>query len=231
MLVVVTREIGRNLGLRRWLPDDATIVEAPLTETRYRPPEDVNADLARASGSGRFAALVVTSARAIGYVRAALTVCSREVLVWSVGPVTTRSLAELGVAVAGEAPSASALAARIEYGPVLQLGARVTRHELRDQLTQRGIASCSVACYETVGLAPSREVRSLLARADVVVIGAPSAWTVARDVVARDAWVVVPGATTRDVVRADHDRVLVGWNEATGQRLAEFADERGSRGR
>ena len=231
MLVVATREAGRNLAFRRWLPGDATIVEVPLTTTRYRSAGEVSAELALVGESGPFATLVVTSSRASRYARAALAVCAPDAPVWSVGPATTRSLAQRGVLVAGEAPSASAIADALETGPVLQLAARVTRGELRERLARRGIAYRSIACYETVSAAPSAEARRLLARADAVVIGAPSAWAVARDAVAPRAWVVVPGETTADAVGVDHDRVLVGWNETTGQRLAELADERRSRGR
>ncbi|HEY5120293.1 MAG TPA: hypothetical protein VII84_01835, partial [Acidimicrobiales bacterium] len=48
---------------------------------------------------------------------------------------------------------------------------------------------------------------------DVVFIGAPSAWRVARALVSSHVWVLVPGRTTLDVVKEDHERVLVGWGQ------------------
>jgi len=36
---------------------------------------------------------------------------------------------------------------------------------------------------------------------------------VARTLVPQNAWVLVPGATTLEFVRADHERVLLGWGE------------------
>jgi hypothetical protein len=62
--------------------------------------------------------------------------------------------------------------------------------------------------------------RETLANADVVFIGAPSAWEVAKDYVSRGAWVVVPGSTTGDAVRASHDQVLEGWEPAIRDVLA-----------
>ncbi len=59
--------------------------------------------------------------------------------------------------------------------------------------------------------------------ADVVFIGAPSAWAVAREFVRTAAWVVVPGASTGAVVRDDHPRVLEGWGPDLRTRLAELS--------
>ncbi len=33
--VVVTREVGKNESLTSWLPPESTVVEVPLTTTRY----------------------------------------------------------------------------------------------------------------------------------------------------------------------------------------------------
>jgi hypothetical protein len=60
--------------------------------------------------------------------------------------------------------------------------------------------------------------------ADVVFIGAPSAWSVARELVADATWVVVPGSSTAADVRRDHDRVIEGWGADLRTRLAELAN-------
>ena len=62
--------------------------------------------------------------------------------------------------------------------------------------------------------------RETLAGADVLFIGAPSAWDVAKAYVSKNAWVVVPGPSTGDAVRASHDRVLEGWEPAIRDVLA-----------
>jgi len=59
--------------------------------------------------------------------------------------------------------------------------------------------------------------------ADVLFIGAPSAWAVARDFVANDTWVVIPGASTGAVVREDHRRVIDGWGPHLATRLADLS--------
>jgi uroporphyrinogen-III synthase len=94
------------------------------------------------------------------------------------------------------------------------------RDELVVALRGRGLDVSVVACYETQPIVPSDADRALLAAADVVFIGAPSAWSVARRFVAPDAWIVVPGATTGAVVAAQHERVLEGWGPSLRQRLA-----------
>jgi precorrin-2 methylase len=70
-----------------------------------------------------------------------------------------------------------------------------------------------VECYETTSVELGEEAFEQLRRADVVFIGAPSAWRVARAIVTDGAWVLVPGVTTLAAVRADHERVLLGWGE------------------
>ena len=230
MLVVVTREAGRNDALREWL-GPATILEVPLTATTYRSLEAVEADLARAGERGPFAVLVVTSARSRNYLDAARRVCARDVEVWTVGPATSGAVTDAGLLVTGEAPSALEVARRLDHGPVLALGAREMRGELAHELGARAILVETVACYETVPLEPDEAARGALARADAVVVGAPSAWRVARTLVSPATWVVVPGETTAAVVRADHDRVLVGWRAEVARRLEELvAGERSSPG-
>ncbi len=232
MLVVVTREAGRNDELREWLPNGATVAEVPLTETIYRALDEVERDLVAASATGRFPVLALTSARSRDYVAAARRVCTDDVEVWTVGPTTRAAVEAAGSRVVAEAPSAGELGARISRGPVLVLGARVMREELTAALAARAIAVSTVTCYETVARTLDGSARATLARADAVVVGAPSAWRVARDAVSPSTWVVVPGPTTAAVVRAEHDRVLVGWRADVGRRLGELvADERAARGR
>ena len=231
MLVVVTREAGRNDALRDWLTATATILEVPLTATAYRPLPEVEADLARVGDHGPFAVLVVTSARSRHYLEAARRVCASAVEVWTVGAATSGAVTDAGFAVAGEARSALEVARRLDHGPVLALGAREMRGELASELAARAIRVETVACYETVPLEPDEAARASIAVADAVVIGAPSAWRVARTLVTPATWVVVPGETTAAAVRADHDRVLVGWHAATARRLeALVAGERSSPG-
>jgi hypothetical protein len=68
-----------------------------------------------------------------------------------------------------------------------------------------------VACYETIGVTLGPSEQAALHSADVLFIGAPSAWAVARAYVTSDAWVVVPGPATGAEVRPEHARVIEGW--------------------
>jgi uroporphyrinogen-III synthase len=88
------------------------------------------------------------------------------------------------------------------------------RHELSDELSKRNIVADRVWCYETVGAALDQEQQDELASADVVIIGAPSAWKVARDLVREDAWVIASGEITASEIRDDHNRVKIGWGKS-----------------
>jgi len=77
-----------------------------------------------------------------------------------------------------------------------------------------------VACYETSPLVLHASDEQTLRDGDVVFIGAPSAWSVAQGLVRGDALVVVPGATTGEIVRQSHDRVLEGWGPHLREQLA-----------
>lgn len=212
MNIVLTRESGFNGGLRPFTPRSAIVHEVPLTRTLYRPRADVQADLEDSGHYQSFWSLVVTSPRSADYLETAIHACQRDVAVFSVGRATTRVITSHDIAVAAEAEATAAqLAELIRRGPVLQLGARAMRDELPEALEKRGIIVVHVACYETVPAELTSAQREVLANADVVFIGAPSTWGVARDYVARDAWVVVPGPTTGEVVRQTHERVLEGW--------------------
>jgi uroporphyrinogen-III synthase len=210
--VVLTREAGHNDEQRAWLPDDAVVFEVPLTATRYFPPEDVARELESCERRGSFTVIVVTSARAANYVAGALGSMAPGAQVVAVGPATARALSERGIEVSAEAPSRAAeIAELIERGPVLQLGASEMRDELSTELASRGIDVVRVSCYETVALELDAAAQAKLANADAVLIGAPSAWNVARAHIGPRTWVVVPGVTTGVAVRAHHDLVVEGW--------------------
>jgi len=221
--VVVTREAGKNDPLRAWLPPEAAVTEVPLTTTTYFELDAVRAALEESPGHGTYRSLVVTSERSVDYVEMALRASAPDVEVFSVGPTTASALGNRGVSVhqQGEG-SADSLAPHIARGPVLLLGARSMREELGAVLREKGLAVVAIACYETVGAQLDRSEKETLRHADVLFIGAPSAWAVARENVAPDTWVVVPGASTGAVVGVDHPRVIEGWGPQLRTRLAEL---------
>ncbi|HEY5265404.1 MAG TPA: uroporphyrinogen-III synthase [Acidimicrobiales bacterium] len=212
MHVVLTREHGHNEKLKAWLPDDAVVNEVPLTHTHYFDVNEVRATIMASDFAGRFKALVVTSARSARYVAAAKDALAEGALVLSVGAATTRALdgETTDVDVEGEG-GALELAAEIFDGPVLLLGASTMRRELPTILRARGLEVTKLACYETLPTTLSAADEVLLRRADVVLIGAPSAWHVAEGFIDPRTWVIVPGATTGDEVRRFHEHVFVGW--------------------
>ncbi len=220
MRVVVTRERGHNHELVSWVPDHASISEVPLTSTRYFDSQEVHDNLVASSHFGHFRALVVTSARSALYVAVAREALAPGGAVLSVGTATARALEneDVDVDVVGDTGVVD-LDAQIADGPVLLLGAAAMREELLESLTQRGVVVEKLACYETIPvvLAPEEEIE--LREADVVFIGAPSAWLVAMTYVDPRTWVVVPGSTTARVVARHHERVLVGWNPTLKDRL------------
>jgi uroporphyrinogen-III synthase len=140
--------------------------------------------------------------------------------VLSVGTATARALEneDVDVDVVGDTGVVD-LDAEIADGPVLLLGAAAMREELAESLIQRGVVVEKLTCYETIPavLTPNEEIE--LREADVVFIGAPSAWLVAMAYLDPETWVVVPGSTTASVVARHHERVLVGWNQALKDRL------------
>lgn len=210
--VVLTREAGKNDELLAWLPPAATVSEVPLTTTHYFDADDVRASLEGSFASGTYRTLVVTSARSAGYVELALFVTAPDVALYCVGPTTSSAVVARGpsVHVLGEG-SALELAPQISRGPVLLLGAALMRDELASALRDKGLDVVHVACYETVGLTLDTSDAETMRRADILFIGAPSAWAVARQHVESAAWVVVPGASTGAVIRVDHPRVIEGW--------------------
>lgn len=222
--IVLTREDGFNGTLRALTPSSAIVREVPLTRTLYRALTDVQAELENSGHYQSFWSLVVTSPRSADYFDTAIRACQRGVSIFSVGPATTRALASHDIAVTGEADAtAGDLATLIRRGPVLEVGARTMRDELPAALEGRGIIVVRVACYETVPVELTSAQRDVLANADVVFIGAPSTWGVAQGIVSSEAWVVVPGPTTGDVVRQTHGRVLEGWEPTLRDVLSGLA--------
>lgn len=218
--IVLTREEGRNESLLEWLPIEAAVSEVPLTTTVYFDVDDVRAQLESSSAYGTFHSLVITSVRSVDYAGCALAASALEVDVFCVGPTTASALVSRGYTVRalGEG-SAVSLAPQIDRGPVLMLGATVMREELASALRAKDLEVVAAACYETVPLTLEVSDVEALSHADVVLIGAPSAWAVARPHVRRDTWVVVPGPSTAEAVRLEHARVIEGWGPQLRERL------------
>jgi uroporphyrinogen-III synthase len=220
--VVLGRESGKNESLREWLPPGATVSEVPLTTTTYFDPAAVRTDLEKSRAHGMYRTLVVTSARSADYVDVARLSSTMDVAVVSVGPSTTAALTSRGVHVhvQGES-SAESLAHDIVQSPVLILGATAMREELATALRDKGLEVTSIACYATAGVALTASDITTLGDADVLFVGAPSAWAVARDHVRDETWVVVPGTSTGDAVRIEHSKVIEGWGPELRTRLTE----------
>jgi uroporphyrinogen-III synthase len=221
--IVLTREAGWYAPVGNVYPDDAVVSHVPLTSTNYREIDDVELDIRSLANYGAYRALVITSARSVNYVSAARDALASDAGVFSVGPATTRMLAHHGVTVSGEADATALdLDDQIPEGPVLIIGAAVMREELRDALEARGVTVAHVACYETRPAELSEAAIELLRDADVVEIGAPSAWSVAREHVSPEALVVVPGETTAEVVRRDHERIAARRGQSLRELLASL---------
>src|SRR5664280_840615 len=207
MIVALTRERGHNDLLRTWLGADVDVREVPLTETHFLEHETVAHELASLENYGSFASLVITSARAREYLDLALAALGYDADVFSVGPATSQVLIAHGVTPRAQSSSrALDLAPLIVKGPVLFLGASQAREELADDLSARGYDVALVACYETLSVTLSEHDAA-----------------VARELVNPSAWVIVPGVTTGDVVRSDHERVLEGWGPALGDVVNSLA--------
>ncbi|MHB8380156.1 MAG: uroporphyrinogen-III synthase [Acidimicrobiales bacterium] len=217
---MVTREAGYNDALRSWLPEDVTVDEVPLTTTRFFDANEVLSSLRASEHYGAFRALVVTSARSALYVAVAREGLGEGGSVLSVGSATARALETEDVEVDAVGKGAAIeLAPTITKGPVLLLGAASTRDELSTELKDRGVDVVTLACYETVPAVLTSDDEGLLRDADVILIGAPSAWAMASAFVSPNAWVVVPGPTTAGVVRRRHQRVIEGWGPELREHL------------
>ncbi len=221
MRVVLTREKGFNDELRAWLPTEAIVDEVPLTTTHYFEVTDVIDPLRADSRCGSFAALVASSARCALYVPKARKALREGGVVLAVGEATARALREKDVVVdlVGQG-SAVNLAPSISEGPVLVLGAASPRDELRTALEARDLDVMSLACYETWPTMLRASDEQALRSGDVIFIGAPSAWAAAQGLVRPESLVVVPGATTAEVVRAVHQNVMEGWGPDLKERLS-----------
>ncbi|MGH3731935.1 MAG: uroporphyrinogen-III synthase [Acidimicrobiales bacterium] len=220
MRVVVTRERGYNADIISWLPDGASVAEVPLTSTRFLDTHEVLDTLRASEHYGQFRALVVTSARSALYVALAREALAPEGTVLSVGTATARALEseDVDVDVAGDS-GAIVLGAGIVDGPVLLLGAAAMRDDLATTLTERGVRVTKLTCYETIPTVLTSIEELELREADVVFIGAPSAWRVAMVYIDRRTWVVVPGSTTAGVVARHHERIIEGWGSGVTERL------------
>jgi uroporphyrinogen-III synthase len=223
MHVVVSRERGHNDSLIAWLPNGATVREVPLTTTRFYDSDEVMSVLRESHYFGQFRYLVVTSARSALYASLAKESMGLHGAVLVVGTATAHALEDESVEVGliGEGGAAD-LAASIDEGPVLLLGAAGMRNELERALLARGLVVESLACYETVHADLSGADQAALRDADVVFIGAPSAWAVAEDFVSERTLVVVPGSTTAAAVQHSHPRVLEGWGPHLREVLASL---------
>ena len=214
VLIALTRERGRNEGLRLLIGERADVVEIPLTTTYFRLEAEVEVELRSLHTSSQFRSLVVTSARCAPYVMLTKEVRDATCEIFSVGPATTEALERLGLEVTRESlDTALDLAQFITEGPVLLLAATAGRVELRKALSDLSLDPQLVECYSTRDAKLDEGEKEQLRHANVVIIGAPSAWLTARTLVDDLAWVLVPGTTTFDVVKSDHQRVLVGWGD------------------
>ena len=225
MRVVLTREAGRNDALRAWLPAQCVVDEVPLTTTTYRDERDVAHELAQGRHFGSFVALVVTSARASRYAQLATSALSPQAQILSVGPATTAALADVGIAAHVEAATRAAdLGRSVHEGPVLVVGATGMREELFEDFARRHVVSVRCEVYRTCEVDLDATATSKISHADVLFVGAPSAWRQARGHVSPATWVVVPGSSTGEVVRLDHARVLEGWSLELRDTLAALDD-------
>jgi uroporphyrinogen-III synthase len=186
--------------------------EIPLTTTRFYDSDEVMSVLRESHYFGQFRYLVVTSARSALYASLAKEALGLHGAVLVVGTATAHALEEesVDVGLIGEG-GAEDLGPAINEGPVLLLGAVGMRDELERELLRRGLVVETLACYETLAADLSQADQAAIADADVVFIGAPSAWSVAQDFVRAQSLVVVPGSTTAAAVRRSHANLLEGW--------------------
>lgn len=221
-IVVVTREKGYNEDVRAWLGIDSP-VEIPLTVTDFEELGVVSEQLHRRTPVEKFATVVVTSPRVRDYLPLAIPYLQPDADVATVGAASTAAAAAAGLR--GTMTSdrgAEGLVAQIRKGPVLSLGARFTRPELASGLRRRAFEHEHLVCYTTRPCALNAEQQAGLHRAEVLIIGAPSAWDVAAPFVSPTTVVVVPGLTTARAVQRDHARVVEAWGPTMGVAVANF---------
>lgn len=209
MKVVLTREPPRNDSLRDVLELAVDVVEIPATHTDYW---DVTSVLAACPVAP--ATLVVTSSRATRAAAAIIHAWTPSVVI-AVGATTAEALTAQGIAdvLVSHEEGARGVAALHFNGPVVSVGAELTRPELGALVTERGLEFHHVAAYTTRERDLSDDERATVQSADCVVVAAPSAWNVLRPWVAPSTLVVVRGATTLAAVRDNHARVVVAPSE------------------
>lgn len=212
MRVVLTREAGKNDELLTWTTGE-DVHEVPLTATTYFPFDAVQTELETLLADHEATSLLITSPRAVAYVQG-LNAEPRIIEFASVGPQTTAALAAVGInaTLVGTGPAAEL--ANLLRGPsVVRVGATSMRQEIRAALAARDVMLIDVACYETTPRELDDDEREVVRCADVVFVGAPSAWQQVTATVSPATWILVPGETTRAVVAKTHHRVLVAWGE------------------
>jgi uroporphyrinogen-III synthase len=226
MRVALTREDGKNNSLLWLVPEGAETIEVPLTQTRYFSPSEVDAQLDRIHESKTIA---ISSARAAQFIAPVIEKFG-DLPIYCVGESTAGALHEVGASARWVGSGgARELAQQIPEGPVLFVGAKDAREELGVELSQRGIELQMVACYETIPVELSARSIEWLRGADVIFIGAPSAWAVARPFVRRETLIVTSGTTTGSMVRETHDTVIEMRTDVKA--LAEHDDDRVRKGR
>ena len=225
MKIVLTREAGKNDELRRLLPSHHAIADVPLTATEFFSIHDVETQLRSSKFFGRFESLVATSARVDRYVGLVDEAMASHFEVFTVGRTSEQVLAQHGLVVTHRSDGgAEELNHYITHNPVVLLGAQEMREELTIALRKRGLEVEHIKCYRTLPVQPTAEQQGLLLAADVIAIGAPSTWTVAKPFVNESTWVVVPGATPATVVAESHPRVVVGWDHRFPEALLAFEE-------
>jgi uroporphyrinogen-III synthase len=228
--VVLTREAPLNDELAAALRGQARVRVVELTETEFRLPTLVAAELSERPLRSKYQTVAVTSARAAPYAVLALSFAAPDAVLAAVGKSTLQRLGAEGalkndrvISVPDES-NAAALGELIDRGPVLALTADSPRPELRAAVSEKGLVYDSVVCYSTVQVMPTRAQRRRLHRAHVVVIAAPSAWRVARLDVNERATIVTLGVSTASEVRRDHPRVRIANSTDMADVIREVLD-------
>jgi len=218
--VVLTREAGMNDSLRWLLPPESQVVEVPLTHTKYLGDESILEQVQSVVGMKTVA---ITSARSVRALSGPLRDFS-HLPIYCVGEATAKSLRESGIEPAWVGTNGAAeLANEIPSGPVLFVGAKENREELAEALARRTIELHSVSSYETLPVELTEGEIVEIGSADVLFIGAPSAWSVAEQFVGEKTVIVAKGETTAQVVKVSHPETIVGWGSETKEILAELA--------
>ena len=225
MRVVLTREATLNDALRVYLPEAVNVVEVPATTTNFRDVDTFCDALRAVLVETTPTWLVLTSARAAPYGARAVALLGADLRVACVGAATARAVRDAGVQVDLEGRSGARELATLLDGVVLVVGAFEPFGELEAYLGERAITNLSVPCYETVArqLSPSEQLA--IASANIIFVGAPSAWRVVEPWLVDTALVVVPGATTAAQVGARFE-VMEGWNYQLASRLRAWITAR-----